>query len=170
MVTILELQSTGKSAILSVINDAARAYKGVIPRDRWKDPYMSAEEFDKEREAGVQFYGLTKEGALMGVAGIQHYDNVDLIRHCYVRTDLQRHGVGSILLRHLFTLARAPEVLVGTWEDATWAIRFYKRHGFEQVSREETDRLLERYWDIPQRQIETSIVLRYRKSVALDAL
>jgi GNAT superfamily N-acetyltransferase len=162
MAPIIELQSIDKSAVLSVINEAARAYKGVIPWDRWKDPYMSAEEFDKERAAGVQFYGLTKEGALMGVAGIQHFSGVDLIRHCYVRTDFQRHGVGSVLLRHLFSLARAPEVLVGTWEDATWAIRFYKRHGFEQVSREETDRLLERYWEIPRRQIETSIVLRHK--------
>jgi GNAT superfamily N-acetyltransferase len=162
MAPIIELQSIDKSAVLSVINEAARAYKGVIPWDRWKDPYMSAEEFDKERAAGVQFYGLTKEGALMGVAGIQHFSDVDLIRHCYVRTDFQRHGVGSVLLRHLFSLARAPEVLVGTWEDATWAIRFYKRHGFEQVSREETDRLLERYWEIPRRQIETSIVLRHK--------
>ena len=106
----------------------------------------------------------------MGVAGIQHYGDVDLIRHCYVRTDVQRHGVVNVLLRHLFTLARAPEVLVGTWDDASWAIRFYKQHGFEQVSREETDRPLEIYWDIPRRQIETSIVLRHRKSVALDAL
>lgn len=130
MVTILELQSTDKSAILSVINGAARAYKGAIPQDRWKDPYMSAEEFDKELKDGVQFYGLIKEGALMGVAGIQHYGDVDLIRHCYVRTNVQRHGIGSVLLRHLFTLACALEVLVGTWEDATRAIRFYKQHEF----------------------------------------
>jgi GNAT superfamily N-acetyltransferase len=161
---IIELRSTDKSAILSVINDAARAYKGVIPRDCWKDPYMSAEEFDKELEAGVQFCGWDQKGALIGVVDIQQCNEVDLVRHCYVRTDHQRRGVGSTLVRHLLALSRTPEVLVGTWEDAEWAIRFYKRHGFEQVSREETDRLLERYWDITRRQIETSIVLRLRQS------
>ena len=103
-------------------------------------------------------------GALLGVAGIQHCGDVDLIRHYYVFTDCQGQGIGSALLRYLLNLARAPEVLVGTWEDATWAIRFYERHGFELVSREEKDRLLYRYWTIPERQIETSVVLRHKGS------
>ncbi len=144
-----------------IINDAARAYKGVIPHDRWKEPYMSAEELTDEIDDGVQFYGLAHDGSLLGIAGIQYFEDVDLIRHCYVCTDFQRQGVGSALLRYLMGLTHAPRVLVGTWEAATWAIRFYERYGFELVSREEKDRLLQRYWSIPQRQIETSVVLKY---------
>ncbi|MGZ4934454.1 MAG: GNAT family N-acetyltransferase [Halobacteriota archaeon] len=170
MTTIIELHSSDKPAIISVINDAVCAHKGDIPADDWKEPYTSAEELDEELAAGVQFYGLSKDGELVGVAGIQHLGDVDLIRHIYVRNDLQRQGVGSALLRHLFALVRAPEVLIGTYKDATWAIRFYKQHGFEQVYREETDRLLERYWHIPRNQIEKSVVLRLREPVTLDAL
>ncbi|MGZ8932713.1 MAG: GNAT family N-acetyltransferase [Halobacteriota archaeon] len=164
MIRIVELLSVHKSAILEVINDAAGVYKGVIPGDRWKEPYMSAKELAEEVETGVRFYGWIKEGALLGVAGIQHCGDVDLIRHCYVFTDCQGQGIGSALLRYLLNHARAPEVLVGTWEDATWAIRFYERHGFELVSREEKDRLLYSYWTIPERQIETSVVLRHKGS------
>ncbi len=162
MATIIKLHSPDKPAIISVINDAVCAHKGDIPPDEWREPYMSAEELDKEQAAGVQFSGLCKDGALVGVAGIQHVGDVDLIRHVYVRTDLQRQGAGSALLRHLLTLVRAPEVLVGTYRDATWAIRFYTQHGFGHVSREETDRLLETYWDLSRRQIERSVVLRLR--------
>ncbi len=131
---------------------------------------MSAEELDKERAAGVQFYGLCKDGALVGVAGIQLLDDVNLIRHVYVRTDCQRQGVGSALLQHLLTLVRARDVLVGTYKDATWAIRFYTRHGFEHVSREASGKLLEKYWDVPRRQMEQSVVLRLREPVTLDTL
>ncbi len=162
---IIELHSTDKPAILSVINDAVCAHKGDIPPDEWKEPYMSAEELDKEQAAGVQFYGLRKDGELVGVAGIQHLGDVALIRHVYVRANYQRQGVGGALLQHLFTLARASEVLVGTYKDATWAVRFYTQHGFEHVSREDSSRLLERYWDIPRRQMEQSIVLRLRRSI-----
>ncbi|MGZ7208245.1 MAG: GNAT family N-acetyltransferase, partial [Halobacteriota archaeon] len=102
-----------------------------------------------------------------GVAGIQHCDGVDLIRHCYVSTRFQRQGIGSALLQHLTRLTHTPEMLVGTWEAAKWAIRFYERQGFELVSREEKDRLLQRYWDIPQRQIETSVVLKRRHTCEL---
>ncbi len=158
---IVELLPAHRAAILTTINDAAHAYEGVIPHDRWKDPYMSAEELADEIGAGVQFYGWVHGDTVRGIAGIQHCDDVDLIRHCYVSTDFQRQGVGSTLLRYLIGLTYAPDILVGTWKDATWAIRFYKRHGFELVSREEKDRLLQRYWDIPQRQIEISVVLRY---------
>ncbi len=125
---------------------------------------MSAEELACEIDAGVQFYGLVQEETMLGIAGIQHWDDVDLIRHCYVSTPFQRGGIGSALLRYLMGLTRTPEVLVGTWEDAIWAIQFYKRHGFELVSREEKDRLLQRYWNIPERQIETSVVLKYKEA------
>jgi GNAT superfamily N-acetyltransferase len=164
MTRIVKLLSVNRSAILEVINDAARAYKDVIPQDRWQEPYTSAEELADEIEAGVQFYGYSKEGVLLGIAGIQHFSDVDLIRHCYVRTDFQRQGVGSHLLRYLLRHSDTPEVLVGTWEAAMWAIRFYERHGFELVSREEKDRLLQKYWTIPQRQIETSVVLKLKES------
>ena len=162
MTRIFELLSVHKPAILEVINEAACAYQGIIPDDRWKEPYMSAEELDEEVGSGVRFYGWIKGNTLLGVAGIQHCGDVDLIRHCYVSTDYQGQGIGSALLRCLLNLARASEVLVGTWEDATWAIRFYERYGFVLVSNEEKDRLLQRYWTIPERQIDTSVVLRHK--------
>ena len=160
MQRIVQLPLAEGATVLTIINDAARAYNGVIPPDRWKEPYMSAEELAEEIEAGVQFYGTVQEGLALGVAGIQHCDGVDLIRHCYVSTRFQRQGIGSALLRYLMRFTHSPEVLVGTWEAATWAIRFYERHGFELVSREEKDRLLQQYWNIPRRQIETSVVLK----------
>ncbi len=169
MATIIELHSFKRRAILSVINDAVCAHKGDIPPDEWKEPYMSAGDLDNEQAAGVRFYGFCKDGALVGLAGIQYLGDVDLIRHVYVRADLQRQGVGSALVQHLLTLARAPEVLVGTYKDATWAVRFYTRHGFEQVSQEESGRLLERYWDIPQRQMERSVVFRRENKSGVQA-
>jgi GNAT superfamily N-acetyltransferase len=147
-------------AILKVINDAARAYRGVIPDDRWKEPYMSAEELGEEIEAGIRFYGLVEGGHLLGVAGIQALKDTTLIRHAYVLAGYQRKGIGTALLQYLVGLAKTPEVLVGTWADATWAIRFYEKHGFKLVSSREKDRLLRTYWSIPQRQVETSVVLR----------
>jgi GNAT superfamily N-acetyltransferase len=147
-------------AILEVINDAAQAYKGVIPADRWKEPYMSAEELRKEIEAGVQFLGSMKGERLVGVAGIQALKDATLIRHAYVLSRYQRKGLGTRLLKHLMRLVGTDEVLVGTWADATWAIRFYEKHGFRLVSPREKDRLLRAYWSIPERQIETSVVLR----------
>ncbi len=162
MQRIMPLYPTDNMAILRIVNDAARAYEGVIPQDRWKEPYMSAEELAEEIGAGVRFYGVVQEGTVLGVAGIQHCDGVDLIRHCYVSTRFQRTGIGSALLRYLMDQTRTPDVLVGTWEAARWAVQFYERHGFELVSREETDRLLRLYWNIPQRQVETSVVLKYK--------
>jgi GNAT superfamily N-acetyltransferase len=147
-------------AILEVINDAAQAYKGVIPDDRWKEPYMSAEELKEEIEAGVRFYGWVEGGDLLGVAGIQALEDTTLIRHAYVLPRYQRKGIGKKLLEYLLGLTETPQVLVGTWADATWAIRFYEKHGFELVSSGEKDRLLRKYWNIPDRQIETSVVLR----------
>ena len=148
------------NALLKVINDAARVYIGVIPDDRWKEPYMSAKELKEEIEAGVRFFGWVEGGHLLGVAGIQALKDTTLIRHAYVLPRCQRKGIGERLLKYLVALAETPEVLVGTWAEATWAIRFYEKHGFKLVSSEEKDRLLRKYWNISKRQVETSVVLR----------
>ena len=147
-----------RAAILAIVNAAAEAYRGVIPADRWHEPYMSASELDGEIAAGVEFWGCEVDGTLLGIMGIQPVGDVDLIRHAYVSPGSQRLGVGSALLDHL---ARATErrILVGTWAAAEWAIDFYRRHGFEPVSRDRTAELLKTYWTIPDRQIETSVVL-----------
>jgi GNAT superfamily N-acetyltransferase len=157
---ICRLSSADFDAILNVVNDAAQAYNGVIPADRWKEPYMSAEELREEIADGVEFYGWKEKGVLIGVMGIQKVRDVTLIRHAYILTTRQRSGIGARLLQHLLRLARTPVVLVGTWEAAWWAIRFYEKHGFRLVSREETNRLLNEYWSIPERQIKTSVVLK----------
>ena len=141
-----------------IINEAAQVYKGIIPADRWKEPYMPREELEDEIEAGVRFWAYEEDGELVGVMGIQDVLDVTLIRHAYVRTAQQNKGVGGQLLSHLRTLTPRP-ILLGTWADATWAIRFYKKHGFHLVTPEEKDRLLKKYWKIPDRQIETSVVL-----------
>jgi GNAT superfamily N-acetyltransferase len=159
---IKKLSPDHSATIIEIINDAANVYKGTIPDDRWKEPYMSTEELADEIRAGVRFYGWIEDGLLLGIAGIQHADDVDLIRHCYVRADYQRRGIGGDLLQHLLSLSHASQVLVGTWENATWAVRFYERHGFTLVLRQEKDRLLKKYWSIPDRQIETSVVLKRR--------
>ena len=157
---IRSLLPSNFDAILKVINDAAQTYKGVIPDDRWKEPYMSAEELKEEIEAGVRFFGWTEGGYLLGVAGIQALKDTTLIRHAYVLPGFQSKGIGKTLLEYLVGLAETPEILVGTWVDATWAIRFYEKHGFKLVSSREKDRLLRTYWNIAERQIETSVVLR----------
>jgi GNAT superfamily N-acetyltransferase len=157
---IRTLVASDFDAILEVINDAAQAYKGVIPDDRWKEPYMSAQELRKEIEAGVRFFGWMKGERLLGVAGIQALGDTTLIRHAYVLSGCQKKGLGTRLLKYLVGLAGTHEVLVGTWADATWAIRFYEKHGFRLLSSGEKDRLLRAYWNIPDRQIETSVVLR----------
>jgi GNAT superfamily N-acetyltransferase len=146
--------------ILKVVNDAAQAYKGIIPDDRWKEPYMSYAELEEEIEAGVRFFGCMEGGHLLGVTGIQAIEDTTLIRHAYVLPGLQRRGIGTRLLEHLLGLAETPEILVGTWTDAAWAILFYEKHAFKMVSSKEKDRLLRTYWNIPDRQIETSVVLR----------
>jgi GNAT superfamily N-acetyltransferase len=147
-----------RDAILAIVNAAAEAYRGVIPADRWHDPYMPAEELDGEISAGVEFWGYEADGELLGVMGIQPLDDVDLIRHAYVEPGRQRGGIGGALLEHLMARATKP-LLVGTWAAAEWAIAFYRRHGFVQVTPEEKTRLLRTYWTIPERQIETSVVL-----------
>ena len=144
--------------IYQIINEAAQVYKGIIPADRWKEPYMPRDELKHEVDAHVYFYGYEEDGELLGVMGIQDVLDVTLIRHAYVRTAQQNRGIGGKLLSHLRTLTSRP-ILLGTWADATWAIRFYEKHGFHLVTPEEKDRLLKKYWSIPDRQIETSVVL-----------
>ena len=148
-------------AIFEIINDAAAAYKGVIPDDRWHEPYMPVEEIREAIEDGVVFWGYEHEGRLAGVMGIQDKKDVVLIRHAYVNTRLRRLGIGAKLLRHLEGLTDKP-ILVGTWKAAAWAISFYHRNGYELVSDDEKDRLLRKYWSIPDRQVETSVVLAKR--------
>ena len=148
-------------AILRVINDAAQAYKGIIPDDLWKEPYMPAEELKEEIGAGIRFFGWVEGDHLLGAAGIQPIKDTTLIRHAYVLTKCQREGIGTRLLEYLMGLAETPEILVGTWADATWATRFYEKHGFNLASPEEKDRFLRTYWNIPDRQIEASVVLRF---------
>ena len=157
------LQSSEFDSILSVVNDAAEAYRGVIPEDRWKEPYMSAEELRKEIESGVEFYGWKEDNVLVAVMGIQLVNDVTLIRHSYVLTSRQRRGIGKNLLNYLISLARTSEILVGTWEAAYWAISFYEKHGFRLMPSEEKNRLLRKYWNITERQIETSVVLELKK-------
>ena len=147
------------NAVYAIINAAATAYAGVIPHDRYHVPYMKADELRDEIAAGVRFWGWLDPDGLSGVMGIQDVDDVTLIRHAYVRPDSQGIGIGSRLLAHLMSLPHQP-LLVGTWADATWAVRFYERHGFRLVPQREKDRLLRRYWSIPERQVDTSVVLR----------
>jgi GNAT superfamily N-acetyltransferase len=147
-----------REEILAIVNAAAEAHRGVIPPDRWHEPYMGAAELDAEIAAGVAFWGAESEGALTGVMGTQPVGDVDLIRHAYVRPGSQGRGIGGHLLAHLRSLSQR-RMLVGTWADAEWAIRFYVRHGFEQVAPARTVQLLQRYWSIPERQIEASVVL-----------
>src|SRR5439155_23084914 len=147
-----------RAAILAIVNGAAEAYRGVIPADRWHEPYMPASELDGEIAAGVVFWGYEDDGELLGIMGIQPRGDVDLIRHAYVSPGSQRRGVGTALLEHLASAAER-RMLVGTWAAAGWAIDFYRRHGFQQVSPERKALLLQTYWTIPDRQTETSVVL-----------
>lgn len=148
------------TSLLAIINAAAQVYRGVIPADRWHEPYMPADELAAQISAGVQFWGCEEDGELLGVMGIQAVRDVDLIRHAYVRPGLQRGGVGRQLIQHLCACPGRP-ILVGTWADAHWAIAFYLRNGFSLVGAERARELLRSYWSIPERQIETSVVLEY---------
>lgn len=144
--------------MLAIVNDAAKAYRGVIPADRWHEPYMPADELAREIAEGVVFWVAEQDGRLAGVMGIQDKGDVALVRHAYVAPTTQRAGVGTSLLRHVEGLVDKP-ILIGTWAAASWAIDFYRRNGFTVVSSGEKDRLLRTYWSIPARQIETSVVL-----------
>jgi len=144
--------------ILAIINDGARAYKGVIPRDCWHDPYMARPELGREIKDGVVFHGYDEDGVLLGVMGIQDRGDVSLIRHAYVFTVHRNRGIGTTLLDFLGSTTTKP-LLVGTWAAATWAIAFYEKKGYRLLHRDEKDRLLRKFWTIPQRQAETSVVL-----------
>ncbi len=154
-------------SVWAIINDGAQAYRGTIPEDRWTEPYMSREKLQHEIDDGVVFWGYEDAGNLLGVMGLQQVRDVTLIRHAYVRTSSQKRGVGAHLLSHLRLLTERP-VLIGTWADAVWAIRFYEKHGFQMVSTTEKNRLLKQYWSIPERQVETSVVLADAKWRALS--
>ena len=144
--------------IWAIINDGAHVYKGVIPEDCWTEPYMSNSELRHEINDRVRFWGYEEEGKLVGVMGFQPVKDVTLIRHAYVATGSQRRGIGARLLSHLRKLTPGP-VLIGTWSDAVWAIRFYEKHGFQLVRPQQIKRLIKQYWSIPERQIEASVVL-----------
>lgn len=146
------------NTIYEIINDAAQVYKGIIPQDRWHEPYMSHAELRTQIEDGIVFWGLEHEGRLLGVMGIQDKGDVTLIRHAYVLSRAQKRGIGKKLLQHLQSMTEKP-VLIGTWAAASWAVSFYQKNGYKLVSEEEKNRLLRRYWSIPERQVETSVVL-----------
>ena len=158
MYTIRPCRKDERSVISEIINTAAEAYRGAIPPDRWHDPYMSLPELDSEISAGVTFWAYESAGEVIGVMGMQPVRDVELIRHAYVRPGKQRRGVGAALIGHIRSLSSRP-LLVGTWAAATWAVAFYQRHGFVLVSGEQRTALLKTYWTIPERQIETSVVL-----------
>ena len=149
-------------AIFAIVNDAAQAYRGVIPADRWHEPYMPMAELESEIAAGVQFWVAEEDGKVLGVMGIQDKGEVALVRHAYTASATQRKGVGTKLLRHVEALNGKP-VLIGTWADAKWAIDFYVRNGYAVVSPADKERLLRKYWSIPARQVETSVVLADRR-------
>ena len=144
--------------IYEIINDAAEAYRGVIPKHCWHEPYMSRQELSREVQDGVAFWGEDRNGTLAGVMGIQEKRDVTLIRHAYVRTKLRNRGIGTSLLRHLEQKTVTP-ILIGTWANATWAISFYEKRGYQLVSAVDKDVLLKKYWTVPDEQIETSVVL-----------
>ena len=156
--TIRQCSDRDFETIYSIINEAAQVYKGVIPGDCWKVPYMSKDELKHEIDVGVLFWGFEENNRLIGVMGIQYVQDVTLIRHAYVRLQEQKRGIGKKLLLELCIKSDRP-ILIGTWSDATWAIRFYEKHGFKRVSEQEKNRLLEKYWSIPARQVVTSVVL-----------
>jgi N-acetylglutamate synthase-like GNAT family acetyltransferase len=160
-------------AIYTIINDAAIAYKGVIPHDRWHDPYMTEKELREQIDNGVRFFCYCENEKILGVMGIQDKGDVYLIRHAYVLTASRNKGIGTKLLKELVRDSEKP-VLIGTWKAATWAISFYLGNGFSLVKEAEKDFLLKKYWSIPERQVETSVVLadaRYeaRKAEFLSA-
>jgi GNAT superfamily N-acetyltransferase len=153
---IKKLSSKDANIICEVINKAARAYRGIIPEDCYHEPYMSEQELRREI-AGMTFYGWGQGGKTVSVIGFQPVKDVTLVRHAYVLPDYQRKGIGTKLLNHVKQMTKTKHLLVGTWADAIWAIQFYQRHGF--VLMPEKDKLLRKYWNVPQRQIETSVVL-----------
>jgi len=159
---IRQCTDTDFETIYGIINDAAQAYKGVIPEDRWHEPYMSRMQLRHEMEDGVRFWGIEEEQILVGVMGIQDKGEVCLVRHAYIKTSRRKEGMGTRLLRHLESMTEKP-ILIGTWGDATWAIRFYQKNGYGLLGEAEKNGLLRKYWNIPGRQVQTSVVLADRK-------
>lgn len=155
---IVKSEPTDFKEIYATINDGASAYRGIIPADRWHEPYMTAAELNEQIADGVQFWIYRQDDEVLGVMGIQYKNPVTLIRHAYVRTKDRKKGIGSKLLKHLCDLTAHP-ILIGTWADAKWAIEFYEKHGFRLLVEDEKNKLLRKYWTIPVRQIETSVVL-----------
>ena len=155
---IVKCEGKDFKEIYEIINDGASAYKGIIPEDRWHEPYMTQDELKDQIDQGIEFWAYSEDGNILGVMGIQIKEDVTLIRHAYVRTAKRNKGIGGKLLDHLRGMFSAP-ILIGTWADAKWAIEFYQKHGFRLLPKEEKDNLLRKYWTIPIRQIETSVVL-----------
>ena len=155
---IRKCKESDLNTIFEIVNDAAQAYKGVIPQDRWHEPYMSLAELRTQIEDGIVFWGLERDGQLLGVMGIQDKGDVTLIRHAYVLSRAQKRGIGEKLLQHLQNMTEKP-ILIGTWAAASWAVSFYQKNRYRLVSAEEKNRLLRKYWSIPERQVETSVVL-----------
>jgi N-acetylglutamate synthase-like GNAT family acetyltransferase len=163
--TIRRAREADRAAMLAIVNDAAQAYRGVIPADRWHEPYMSADELASEIADGVDFRVAEVDGRLAGVMGMQDRGDVALVRHAYVSSDVQQRGIGGALLRDVLARTAKP-VLIGTWAAAAWAIAFYVRHGFVVVPGDDKERLLRTYWSIPARQVETSVVLADARWIA----
>lgn len=150
-------------SIYNIINDAAQAYKGIIPEDRYHEPYMTLNELQEEINKGVMFWGYEIDNVIVGVMGLQEKGEVALIRHAYVSSNQQSNGIGGKLLAYLISLTKKP-LLIGTWESAFWAIGFYEKHGFQLVTRESKETLLRQYWHVPDKQIQTSVVLTNDRS------
>ena len=147
------------SKILHIINDAAKKYKGIIPDDCWHEPYMSEQELIDEFNDEVRMYGYHDNNKLIGVIGIQEVQDIILIRHAYTLTSYQNKGTGSAMLEYLLKKSQNSRLLVGTWKNATWAIRFYEKFGFVVHAKEQSTLLLKKYWKIPSKQIKNSVVL-----------
>ena len=156
---IKECTKKNISNILHVINDASLKYKGIIPNDCWHEPYMTKQKLINEFANGVRMFGYNRDNTLIGVMGIQELKDVTLIRHAYILTLHQGMGIGKSLLQHLFKIKKSSCLLVGTWRDASWAIQFYKRFGFVLHTKTQTTQLLKKYWNLPSKQIENSVVL-----------
>ena len=157
---ITECTKKNISNILYVINDASLKYKGIIPNDCWHEPYMTKQKLISEFANGVRMFGYNKDSNLVGVMGIQELKDVTLIRHAYILTHYQGIGIGKSLLQHLFKIKKNSCLLVGTWRDATWAIQFYEKFGFVLHTKKQTAQLLKKYWNLPSKQIENSVVLK----------